>query len=268
VLGATLELRTERFERDLSPLPGGGQWDAESDLRLYATAMEKPVCVVVGIGPKNGAAFARRFASEGYAVALLSRTTELAEKIAGELETARAYACDVTDAGAIENVLAAVANDLGSVDTVVYNAGSGTWGNIEELSADQFEQAWRVNAMGLFSVAQQIVPPMLARGGGNLLVVGATASLRGKPFTTAFAPAKAAQRSLAQALARHLGPRGIHVALLIVDGAIGDAGVDGERDAPERLDPEDIAHAAVFLAQQPPSAWTFELDLRPQMESW
>jgi NAD(P)-dependent dehydrogenase (short-subunit alcohol dehydrogenase family) len=97
--------------------------------------------------------------------------------------------------------------------------------------------------------------------------VGATASLRGKPFTTAFAPAKAAQRSLAQAMARHLGPQGIHVSLIIVDGGIGDAGA-ADPAAPEQLDPEHIAHAAHFLAEQPRSAWTFELDVRPSQESW
>ncbi|MBT8492162.1 MAG: SDR family NAD(P)-dependent oxidoreductase [Deltaproteobacteria bacterium] len=229
--------------------------------------MSKKVCVVIGIGPKNGASFARKFSAEGYAVALLSRKTELSEKLAAELGDARAYACDVTDADAIAKAFEAVRKDLGEVDVLVYNAGSGTWGNIEVLEADAFERAWRINTMGLFNCAKQIIPAMKARKAGSIVIVGATASLRGKPFTTAFAPAKAAQRSLAQAMARHLGPQGIHVSLIIVDGGIGDAGA-ADPAAPEQLDPEHIAHAAHFLAEQPRSAWTFELDVRPSQESW
>lgn len=230
--------------------------------------MSKPACVVIGIGPKNGAAFARRFAADGYAVALLSRRTELSSKIAAELGDAVAVACDVSDPESVGAAFARVGDELGPAQTVIYNAGSGSWGNIEEVSAEQFEQSWRVNSMGLFHVAKQVVPGMVERGRGNIVVVGATASLRGKPFTTAFAPAKAAQRSLAQAMARHLGPKGIHVSLMIIDGGIGTAGEASKNEAPDSLDPDDIAHAAAFLVAQPRSAWTFELDLRPQLESW
>ena len=230
--------------------------------------MSKPVCVVIGIGPKNGAAFARRFAREGYAVALLSRKTEFSETLVPELGDAKAYACDVTDPDAIATAMAGVRKDLGPIDTVVYNAGSGSWGDIEDVEPQAFERAWRINSMGLFLVAKDVVPDMITQGGGNIIVVGATASLRGKPFTTAFAPAKAAQRSLAQAMARHLNPKRIHVALLILDGGVGEAGKASEPAIPEQLDPNDIAHAAAFLAKQPPSAWTFELDVRPQKENW
>lgn len=228
--------------------------------------MNKPVAVIFGIGPKNGASLARRFASDGYAVALLSRKTELSATIAETLPDAVALACDVTDPEAINAALATVREQLGPIDTVVYNAGSGSWGNIEEVTATQFESSWRINTMGLFSVAKSVTPDMIERGRGNLIVVGATASLRGKPFTTAFAPAKAAQRSLAQAMARHLAPKGIHVALIIIDGAVGDTANPG--DPATRLDPDHVAHAASFLAAQPSSAWTFELDVRPRMETW
>lgn len=230
--------------------------------------MSKPVCVVIGIGPKNGAAFVRRFSADGHAVALLSRKTELSSQIAAELPDAMAVACDVTDPESVAKALGAVTETLGPVDTVVYNAGSGSWGNIEEIDAAQFEQSWRVNSLGLFCVAKVVVPGMVERGRGNIVVVGATASLRGKPFTTAFAPAKAAQRSLAQAMARHLAPKGIHVSLIIIDGGIGPAGGEPKDEAPRTLDPNDIAHAAAFLASQPASAWTFELDVRPQLEKW
>lgn len=226
--------------------------------------MTDRVCVVVGIGPKNGASFARTFSAAGYRVALLSRGLEFSSKLAEELPGARAYACDVSDPAAVERAFVAVRADLGEVDVLVYNAGSGTWGHIEEIAASDFERSWRVNAMGLFLCSQQVVPSMRQRSAGAIVVVGATASLRGKPFTTAFAPAKAAQRSLAQAMARHLWPAGVHVALLIIDGGIGEPGGDSRA----ALDPDQIAKSALALTEQHPSAWSFEVDLRPAEESW
>ena len=230
--------------------------------------MTKPVCAVVGIGPMNGASFARRFASEGYAVALLSRKTDYSNQIASELESAKAYACDVTNASAVEAAFAAVRTEMGEIDVLVYNAGSGAWGNIEELSAHDFEQSWRINTMGAFLVSKQVIPSMKKKKAGAIIFVGATASLRGKPFTTAFAPAKASQRSLAQAMARHLWPSGIHVSLIIIDGGIKSLDSEANVDAPETLNPDDIATTAYFLAQQPNSAWSFEVDVRPSQESW
>lgn len=185
--------------------------------------MAKPVCAVIGIGPKNGAAFARSFSKQGYALALLSRKTELSEQIAQELGDAQAFACDVSAPSAVQQAFAQVEQQLGPVDTVVYNAGSGSWGNIEELSPEQFEASWRINSLGLFAASQQVIPGMIQRGRGNIIVVGATASLRGRPFTTAFAPAKAAQRSLAQAMAKQLWPKGVHVSLIIIDGGVGES---------------------------------------------
>ena len=230
--------------------------------------MAKPVCAVVGVGPMNGASFARRFVAEGYSVALLSRKTDYSDKLAAEIGSAKAYACDVTDPSAVEAAFAAVRAELGEVDVVVYNAGSGVWGNIEELSAADFEQTWRINTMGAFLVAKQVIPSMKERGSGTIVFIGATASLRGKPFTTAFAPAKAAQRSLAQAMARHLWPSGVHVALIIVDGGIKPVDAGSNTDAPENLNPDDIATTAYFLSQQPRSAWSFEVDVRPSRENW
>jgi NAD(P)-dependent dehydrogenase (short-subunit alcohol dehydrogenase family) len=230
--------------------------------------MTKPVCAVVGIGPQNGASFARRFASEGYAVALLSRKTEYSSNLAAEIESAKAYACDVTDPLAIETAFAAVRAGMGEIDVLVYNAGSGVWGNIEELSAYDFEQSWRINTMGAFLVSKEVIPSMKEKKAGTIIFVGATASLRGKPFTTAFAPAKASQRSLAQAMARHLWPSGIHVSLIIIDGGIKTLASDVDVEAPETLNPDDIATTVYFLSQQPRSAWSFEVDVRPSHEGW
>jgi NAD(P)-dependent dehydrogenase (short-subunit alcohol dehydrogenase family) len=200
-------------------------------------------------------------------VGLLSRSTEFSEELARTLRDARAYACDAAQPAAVEAAFARVRADLGLVDVLIYNAGSGSWQTIEEISAQEFERGWRVNALGALVAAQQVIPGMKDKGAGNIVFVGATASLRGRPKTTGFAAAKAAQRSLAQSIAKHVGPAGIHVSLLIIDGQIDDAG--GERASRgERLDPVDIAELTHYLTTQPRSAWSFEVDARPSKESW
>jgi NAD(P)-dependent dehydrogenase (short-subunit alcohol dehydrogenase family) len=236
-----------------------------------ASPARKPVCAVVGVGPGNGAAFARRFAAEGYAVALMARRTELTAELAAKLPGSRAYACDVANAASVAEAFAAVRKDLGDVDVLVYNAGAGVWGNIEEVSAADFEASWRVNTMGAFLVSKEVVAAMKAKKAGSIVFIGATASRRGIPRTTAFAPAKAAQRSLAEAMAKHLWPAGIHVSVIIVDGA-----VDLERtrkhmpDKPDSffVKPDDVADTAYWLTRQHPSAWSFEVEARPFGESW
>src|SRR6266436_4806940 len=126
---------------------------------LESPAMKR-VCAVVGVGPGNGAAFARRFASEGYAVALLARTTELTDKLASTLPDPRAYSCDVTDANSVASAFDSIRRDLGEVEVLVYNAGSGVWGSIEEATASDFEGAGRVNALGGFLASKQVIPAM------------------------------------------------------------------------------------------------------------
>jgi NAD(P)-dependent dehydrogenase (short-subunit alcohol dehydrogenase family) len=227
----------------------------------------KPVCAVIGIGPKNGAAFARTFAAAGYRIALLSRSTDLSLRLAAELGDAKAYACDVADPAASSRSFAAVRSDLGEPEVLIYNAGSGVWKTVDEVTAAEFEQSFRINALGALLAAQQVLPAMRQQGRGNIVFVGATASLRGKPKTSAFAAAKAAQRSLAQSMARQFAPEGVHVSLMIIDGAIGDAEMSLE-SSKDRLHPKHIAEAALALTRQPRSAWSFEIDLRPQNESW
>lgn len=230
--------------------------------------MAKPLCVIVGIGPKNGAAFARVFARAGYRLALVSRRTELSRELADELGDAASYACDVSDPAAVTGTFAAIRSELGAPAVLIYNAGSGVWKTADELTPHEFEQSFRVNALGLLVSAQQVLPGMREHGRGQIVVVGATASLRGRPKTAAFAAAKAAQRSLAQSLARQCAPEGIHVSLLIIDGGIDDSGAGRDHADAKRLRPESIAEEALHLTQQDRSAWTFELDLRPLKENW
>lgn len=226
--------------------------------------MSKPVCAVIGIGPKNGRAFATRFAEEGYAVALLSRSTDYSSGLAAELG-GKAYACDVTDPAAIKQAFAQVRADLGDVDVLLYNAGSGQFGTFDDVPDEAFEKGWQINVRGLLQSSREVLGPMRERGSGAIIITGATASLRGKPVTAAFAQAKAAQRSLAQSFARQLGPEGIHVALVIVDGGIGS---DEQSRDEGMLRPSDIAATVYHLATQPKSAWTFEVDVRPFKENW
>lgn len=233
--------------------------------------MSKEVCVIVGVGEGNGAALARAFAKEGMAVALLARSTGFSSALAAELPGSRAYACDVADAESVAAAFKSIRSDLGDPTTVVYNAGSGTWGDVESISLDDFESAWRVNAYGAVAVSREVIPAMKAAGRGNIIFIGATASRRGGPRTAAFAPAKAAQRSLAESMARTLWPSGIHVALIAIDAVVD---LPRTRKAmPDKPDdfflrPDDMAMSAVWLTRQPRSAWTFEIDVRPFGEKW
>ncbi|HKU16502.1 MAG TPA: SDR family NAD(P)-dependent oxidoreductase [Steroidobacteraceae bacterium] len=233
--------------------------------------MSKAIGVIVGVGEGNGAALARAFAKTGMTLALLARQTGYSEQLAASLPGARAYACDVADPASVAQTFAQIRADLGDPSTVVYNAGSGVWGDVESIGLDGFESSWRVNALGALAVSREVIPAMKAAGSGTIIFIGATASRRGGPRTAAFAPAKAAQRSLAESMARSLWPSGIHVALIVVDAV-----VDLPRtrramsDKPDDffLKPDDMAASAVWLAQQPRSAWTFEIDVRPFGEKW
>lgn len=229
--------------------------------------MNKPVCAVVGIGPKNGEAFARTFHENGYALAMLSRSTDLSGRLAAEFGDSKAYRCDAGDPESVTAAFEQARSDLGPIDTLIYNAGSGSWKTVEELSVEDFQRGWQVNTLGALVASQQVIPDMKANGAGNIIFVGATASLRGMPQTAGFAPAKAAQRILAQSMARHLGPQGIHVAVLIIDGQIGEPDSDAAREG-TKLDPRDIAAAAYAITEQTASARSFEVDLRPMKEKW
>lgn len=231
----------------------------------------KNVCAVVGVGPGNGAALARRFAHEGQAVALLARTTETSGPLAAGLADARAYRCDTTDAAAVASTFEAIGREMGPVHTLVYNAGSGTWGTVEDIEPSALEAAFRVNALGLLLAAKQVIPTMKAHGGGNIVVIGATASRRGVARTAAFAPAKAAQKSLAESMARHLWPQNIHVSLIIVDGVVDLPRTRAMmKDKPDDffVAPDDVADSAFRLTTQPRSAWSFEVEARPFKEAW
>lgn len=230
-----------------------------------------PVCLVTGVGPGTGVALCRRFAREGYRVAMLARSAERLAEYEREIPGTTAFPTDLTDVVALRETFAAVRTRLGPIRVLLHNAGNASFGDLFAVSVEQFEEAWRINALALLVCGQEAARDMIAAGGGAIVVTGATASLRGGAAFAAFAPAKAAQRSLAQTMARLLAPKGIHVAYVIVDGVID---MPTTRrfmpDAPDEafLRPDAIAETYWQLVRQDPSAWTFELDVRPYREKW
>ena len=233
--------------------------------------MARKVVVVAGAGPGNGAALARRFAEEGHPVALLARDKDHASALAADVPNARGYACDVGDEASVRTCFAAISAEMGEVDTLLYNAGSGVFAGVETITPEQFEAAWRVNALGAFLCSREVIPAMKAAGAGSIVFIGATASRKGGKMTAAFAPAKAAQRSLAESMARSLWPAGIHVALVVVDGVVDLKATRTKMpDKPDDyfVDPAGVAEIAWMLTQQSRRAWSFELEARPFGEAW
>jgi NAD(P)-dependent dehydrogenase (short-subunit alcohol dehydrogenase family) len=237
-----------------------------------ADSKQLPVALVTGVGPGLGASLARRFAQQ-YAVAINARNADYLRTLAAEIRAAGGAAlevpADIGDRAQVEAAFKLIRERLGTPAVLLYNAGSGTFGNIAEITPEQFEHAWRINAFGAFLCARECAPEMTRRGRGVMLFTGATAGVKAGPRSAAFGPGKFAQRGLAQSLARDLGPKGIHVAWINVDGGI---------DLPHRqrpgmnkedlLNPEAIAETYWHLAHQDRSAWTMELEVRPFKEKF
>jgi NADP-dependent 3-hydroxy acid dehydrogenase YdfG len=239
-----------------------------------ANPSNKPVAVVTGVGPGLGAALARHFAAT-YAVAILARKADYLKTLAGEIRQSGATVmdlpCDVGNRAQMAAAFSAIRTELGEPELLLYNAGSGSWGTITEITADQYEADWRVNALGAFVAAKEVAPAMIARGRGAILFTGATAGVKAGPKSVSFGPAKFAMRGLAQSLARDLGPKGIHVAWINVDGSIDIPGARGRKPTLQDgdfLKPEAIAETYWHLAHQDSSAWTMELEVRPFKEKF
>lgn len=233
--------------------------------------MSERVCVVTGVGPGTGAALVRRFAADGYRVAMLARDAARLEALAAEVPGSHAFPTDVADLDALRATLGRVHARLGTPRVLLHNAVAGGFGTYESVKPEDLEQRFRVNVTSLLVLAQELAPGMIAAGGGAIAVTGNTSAWRGKPAFAGFAPTKAAQRSLAESLARTLGPQGVHVAYVVIDAVID---VPWTRRAyPDRADsffirPDGIADAVHHVVHQERSAWTFELDLRPHQENW
>ena len=233
---------------------------------------EGGVAVIVGAGPGLGASLARRFAREGMSVAVAARRRDrlepLAEELGGLGGSGVAFACDATDEVDVRGLFAGVRQDLGEPDLVVFNASGRVRKAIAEIETAEFEQAWRNTCLGGFLVGREAAKIMAARGRGTILFTGATASVKGYANSAAFAVGKFGLRALAQSMARELGPNGVHVAHIVIDGGIRSdrRSEDPDKGEDSLLDPDDIAETYWQLYRQPRSAWTQEIDLRPWVE--
>jgi NAD(P)-dependent dehydrogenase (short-subunit alcohol dehydrogenase family) len=236
-----------------------------------SVASDGAVCLITGVGPGTGTALARRFAAGGYRVAMLARSADRLAELEAELPGSRGFACDVGDPISLGGVLDDVRATLGVPRVVIHNAVSGSLGTFLDVDPTDLERNFRVNVGALLHLARGLVPDMIANGRGVLIVTGNTSALRGKPTFAAFAPTKAAQRVLAQSIAREVGPKGVHVAYVVVDAVID---VPWTRQAfagrPDDffIQPRAIADEIWHVVHQDRSAWSFDVELRPFGEAW
>ncbi len=241
--------------------------------------MNAKVALVIGAGDATGGAIARRFARGGYTACVTRRTADkllpLVERIQAEGGQAHGFASDARNEAEVLALFAKIEAEIGPIEVLVFNIGANVRFSITETTERVYRKVWEMAALAGFLVGREAARVMRPRGHGTILFTGATASLRGSSGFSAFAGAKFALRALAQSMARELGPQGIHVAHTVIDGAIDTEFIAS--NFPERyalkeqggiLDPEAIAEAYWQLHQQPRSAWTHELDLRPWMENW
>ena len=226
------------------------------------------IALIVGAGSGLSASLARLFAREGIRVALAARQIEKLGALCAETG-ARAFACDATDADDVERLFGLVERELGVPDVVVYNASGRARGPFTELAPGDVQQAIAVSAFGGFLVAQQAAKRMLPNRHGAILFTGASASVKGFAQSAPFAMGKFALRGLAQSMARELAPQGLHVAHFVIDGGIRSAARTESADRPDSmLDPDAIALNYLSVLQQPRSAWTWEMELRPWVEKF
>ncbi|HEY2484091.1 MAG TPA: SDR family NAD(P)-dependent oxidoreductase [Candidatus Binataceae bacterium] len=230
-----------------------------------------PVALVTGVGPGTGAAIARRFAQGGYQVAMLARNHARLQALEREVASSRAYACDVTDEAQLDATVAAVRTDLGEPRVLVHNAVGGAFGNFMEIEPAVLNHNFQVNTMALLYLARRLAPAMVTAGDGAIIATGNTSAQRGKASFAGFAPTKAAQRILAESMARELGPKGVHLAYVVIDAVI-DLEWTRRRFANEPdnffIKPAAIAEEVWHIAHQDRSAWSFNVELRPFREAW
>jgi len=226
--------------------------------------------VIAGVGPGLGESLARRFAAEGCEVALLARSAGYIDELAIDLNgstagEALAVPTDISDRDAVVEAFGAVREAFGDVDVLVNHASAAAWDGLLDADPEEFRRALGVNVEGAFHCSQEAVADMVDGDGGTVIFTGATTSVRGREGAVGFSAAKFGARGLAESMARELGPEGVHVAHVVLDGMIRPPGAD---DDEQYLDPDAIANEYWKLVQQDRSAWTLELDLRPHVEEF
>lgn len=233
--------------------------------------MSKKVCLITGVGPGTGASLARRFARGGYQIAMLARDKERLRELESEIQESKGFVCDVSDEIAVTNVVNSVVSEIGQPEILIHNAVGAVFGNFMEIDPADLNANFQTNVMGLCYLSRLLAPAMIAAGKGAIIASGNTSALRGKANFAGFAPTKAAQRIFAESLARELGPKGIHVAYVLIDAVI-DLKWTREwlPDKPDEyfIQPDDIAETTYQVAHQPRSAWSFNVEVRPFGENW
>jgi NAD(P)-dependent dehydrogenase (short-subunit alcohol dehydrogenase family) len=231
-----------------------------------------PVALITGVGPGTGAAMARRFARGGYSVAMLARSRERLEMLEREIEHSRGYACDVADEAQLDATIERVRADLGAPKVLIHNAVGGAFATFLEVDPGVLNQNFQINTMALLYLARRLAPAMIEAGEGAIVVTGNTSALRGKPMFAGFAPTKAAQRVLAEAIARDLGPKGVHVAYVVIDAVIDVEWTRAMLSKPPGdeffIRPSAIAEEVWHVAHQERCAWSFNVEIRPFAEPW
>jgi NAD(P)-dependent dehydrogenase (short-subunit alcohol dehydrogenase family) len=230
------------------------------------------VAIVAGVGPGLGAALVRRLAADGCRVGMFARSPKFIGKLAAELESQTlAVPVDVSDAKQVAAGFRKVRRQLGPIEILIAHASGSVGEGLMKTTPDQFERSWRIAVLGAFLCAREAVPDMLKCQSGTIIFTGATSSVRGRGGAVAFSSAKFAVRGLAQSLAVELWPRGIHVAHVIIDGVIDTPKVRRTYKSSDKeplLQPEAIADSYWNLIQQERSAWSLEIDLRPNKEAF
>lgn len=229
------------------------------------------LALVTGVGPGTGSAIVHRLVREGFQVAMLARNVERLDSLARELPGTHAFPTDVADEHQLNQTLDQIEAELGHPAVLVHNAVGGAFGNFLQVEPEVLEANFHTNVMALLRLARRLAPAMIEKREGAIIVTGNTSSLRGKSHFAGFAPTKAAQRILAESMARELGPLGVHVAYVLIDAVID---VPWARkmypDAPDDffIQPAAIAGEIAHVIQQPRSAWSFNVEVRPYGEKW
>jgi NAD(P)-dependent dehydrogenase (short-subunit alcohol dehydrogenase family) len=235
--------------------------------------MTKKIAAITGVGSSvgTGAALAKRFSQGGYEVAMLARNAERLKKHEATIPNSHGFACDVTDESQVNRAISAVKEQLGAPSVLIHNAVGGKIGSFLEVDPEIMLQNFKVNAMGLLYLVRALAPDMVKAESGTIIATGNTSAFRGKPNFAAFAPTKAAQRILAESIARELNPKGIHVAYLMIDAVINVPWTRGLfPDKPDSffIEPATVAEEVWHLAQQGRNGWSFNAEIRPFGEQW
>ena len=234
----------------------------------------RPICMITGLGEGTGGYTAKKFSKEGYRIAMLARSAERLKRFEKELEGSKGYVCDVSNIDHLKETCSQIKKDMGSPEVLIHNAVKGNFEKLLDGKPEWLEENFRINTTSLMYLAHELIPDMIKSKKGVIIVTGNTAAKRGIANTPYFAPTKAAQRILAQSLARDFGPKGIHVAYLMVDASINTpwtrTRIEKQINQPDIIfaQPEDIANEIFHIARQERSAWSFDVEIRPDIEEW